>query len=472
VFWIRDANGRFVYVGPAYEKIWGRSIEKLYADPDDFIEAVIPEQRKREVRKIVNDMSRSDEVFDEEFQIKQPEGGIRWIRARSFPVVENGVIVKRVGTAEDITEKKITQKELIESEEKYRTLFENTSHGVVIVDENSRCVDCNDAALRIFGLFPEQKHIALGMAPWEASPERQPNGKKSASLGKEYVNQALIHGPVWFEWMHQKFDGDLLPVEIWLSPIHSDRKTLIQAVIIDITKRKAAEKYMSELYRQLIKTREIERKMISGYLHDRVAQDLLSVKIAVEHLDDEYANNFKRKIEKLSVHIQQTINAVRDMAYDLRPVGLEQLGLVKSLYIHCEDFSSKTKIPLDFKATGIEEGMIDYETKINLFRIVQEALTNIKKHAKARQVVLRLAASFPNVILRIEDDGGGFDVGKRTIEAMEEKRMGLAGMKELAGMMNGSLTVTSKIGKYTKIVMEAPVLGGYIEPANNPNPDH
>jgi two-component system NarL family sensor kinase len=99
---------------------------------------------------------------------------------------------------------------------------------------------------------------------------------------------------------------------------------------------------------------------------------------------------------------------------------------------------------------------LDFDTEINLYRLIQEALTNVKKHADASRATVRLVATHPNIILRIEDDGKGFDVEGHLLRALDEKRMGLQGMEERGNLLNGKLRIQSRLGEGTRISVEVP----------------
>ena len=148
--------------------------------------------------------------------------------------------------------------------------------------------------------------------------------------------------------------------------------------------------------------------------------------------------------------------AIRDLAYDLRPPSLDQLGLVRTIFQHCEAFSEKTGLVVDFNAAGMDKLRLDFDTEITLYRLVQEGLNNINKHADANRAAIRLVASFPSIILRIEDDGKGFDVQKRLITASNEKRMGLRSMEERVNLLKGKLRIQSLPEEGTKICIEVP----------------
>jgi len=227
----------------------------------------------------------------------------------------------------------------------------------------------------------------------------------------------------------------------------------------DITERVQAEDKIRALSQEHIKVQENERNRIARYLHDHVAQDLSTLKIGLETLFDEPAKlspEKKNKISEISRVLQDSISSVRNLSYDLRPAGMDQLGLVQTVYQLCEDFSEKNNLNVDFYSAGVKDLKLDFDTAINLFRLIQEGLNNIKKHARADNVIIRLVASSPNLILRIEDDGRGFDVDNRLSKALKEKRMGLSIMEGRVSLLAGEMDIKSQIARGTRIFIEIP----------------
>lgn len=230
-------------------------------------------------------------------------------------------------------------------------------------------------------------------------------------------------------------------------------------VIRDITERKQAEERIRVLTQELMKAHEVERQMMSLELHDRVAQDLSTVKIGLESLLyalPEASPEIRKQGSDLCTILQNSITAVRDLAYDLRPPSLDQLGLVQSVHQYCEEFSEKAGIAVDFSCAGIDQLNLDADTEINLYRLVQEGLINVRKHAEAAHVGVRMVASFPDLILRIMDDGKGFDVEERRRSLTRERRMGLRSMEERVRWLGGTMNVKSSPGKGTRIAIHIP----------------
>jgi len=208
-----------------------------------------------------------------------------------------------------------------------------------------------------------------------------------------------------------------------------------------------------------MKAQENERQRISLYLHDDVAQNLSSLKIGLDTIfDDPHASlpSLRQKAAELAQILQAAISAVRDLAYDQRPPSLDQLGLIQAVFLYCENFSEEYGTRVDFQSAGMDNLRLDFDTEINLYRLIQEALTNVRKHADAGQVIVRLVAAHPHIILRIEDNGKGFDVQRRSERALDEKRMGLQSIEERVYQLNGKLQIQSRPGEGTSIFIEVP----------------
>ena len=346
---------------------------------------------------------------------------------------------------------KQVEENLRRSEEKYKTLTTSSLTGIFI-HQDGKFVFVNDRFAKVHGYATEEL------------------------LGKEY--KALIHPdyrefiagrvskrmkgesvPYHYEVQRLKKDGETIWCEMIVAAIEYRGKPAIMGNIVNITKRKQAEEHVRTLTQQLMKAQENESQRISRYLHDNVAQDLSLLKIGLETLFDGQPSasvKIKQKSSELSKILKRSISAVRDFAYNLHPPGLDQLGLVRTVYQYCEEFAEKKQINIDFFAAGIDDLTIPFDTEINLYRLIQEALWNIKKHADANSATLKMVASFPHIILRIEDDGKGFDINDRMVSAIKEKRMGLRSMEERVSLLNGTMKIQSRPTEGTKIFIEVP----------------
>jgi PAS domain S-box-containing protein len=339
---------------------------------------------------------------------------------------------------------------LLQSEEKYRQLFENESDAVMIFDAETRQFeDANPATLNLFG-YSKTEFLQLTVEGTSAEKD-----KTRTSVGK-VIQDDSQSAKVPLRYFKRK-DGSVFPGEISAGKFISGNRQKIIGAVRDITDRLQAENKIRALNQQLIKAQENERNRIAGHLHDHVAQDLSSLKIGLETLFDhqcEVPAEIGTKICELSKILQDSITAVRDLSYDLHPPGMDQLGLVRTVNQYCEDFSEKNDVSVDFYTAGMKDLKLDFDTEINLYRLIQEGLNNIKKHAKASHVVIRLVASSPNIILRIEDNGQGFDVERRLARSFKEKRLGLFGMEERVSLLKGTMRIKSQPSKGTSLFIE------------------
>ena len=247
---------------------------------------------------------------------------------------------------------------------------------------------------------------------------------------------------------------------------------------MDVTEKKHNRKRIQTLTQALLKAQENERARISRDLHDHIAQDLSSLKIRLQtmfngqsHFNDQIPDYPAPEIvvDDLINILQRSITEVRNLAYDLRPPELDQLGLVRTLFVYCEDFAHNNGLRIDFIAAGLDDLVLEEDIQINLYRLLQEALYNIKKHAHAQGVTIRMVASSPNLILRIIDDGIGFDVAHWRAKIQKEKRMGLQSMVERINLLNGEIDIRSRPNKGTGIFISIPIKE---QPDGRENPDN
>ena len=193
-----------------------------------------------------------------------------------------------------------------------------------------------------------------------------------------------------------------------------------------------------------------------------MAQNLSALIIDCETLLDNQPSirpEIRQKVSEMSIILRECIKEVRNLSYDLRPPVLDELGLVQALFQYCDDFSEDNGINVDFHSAGMKDLKLDFDIEINLYRLIQEGLVNIKKHAAASHVTIRLVAAFPNIILRIDDDGIGFDVQKRMATITKEKRMGIRSMEQRIKLLKGEMEIQSKPNKGTKISINFPYKG-------------
>lgn len=364
----------------------------------------------------------------------------------------------------EIDERKKSEEALKVSEIKYRELVQNANSIILKFDREGKITFFNEYAQRFFG-FKEKEILGLNIlgtiVPWKGSrgvdyramivdflkhPEKYETN--------ENENTRRNGDRVWIAWTNKLVLGE------------NGKTNEILSIGNDITERKKARQHIHFLTHQLIKAQENERLKISRDLHDNIAQDLSTLKIGLETLFSDQTPELRKKIKSLSNILHRSIASVRNMSYDLRPPELDQLGLVTTLFLYCEEFSESTGIYIDFGAAGMEGVDFHYDVEINMYRLVQEALNNIKKHSGATMARIRLVASSPNIVIRIEDNGIGFDIEKRKKAAIDEKRMGLKSMEERVALLEGDIRIQSRPNKGVTIRIEMPMKEKAVDPKN------
>lgn len=352
--------------------------------------------------------------------------------------------------------RKRAEEALRASEAQKRAILDASFDRIRYVDKEMRIIWGNKTTVSLHGMSQED---LVGRTCYEVLVGRDTPCEGCATV--KALKTGEIESAVMYHPKIRGIEGETY-WETYCVPLKNDGGETEGFIQIgrDITRRKLAEERIHTLSQQLLKAQENERQRISGYLHDHVGQELSLIRIGCETLLDDHPDispEIRQRLSRLSGTVQGTITAVRQLAYDLRPPGLDQLGLVQSVFQLCEDFSENTGLKVDFQAAGMDDLRIDPDIEINLYRLFQEALNNIKKHADAQHVIIRLVASYPKIILSIEDDGRGFDVEGRLLKASSEKRMGLGSMEERVSLLNGDLRIRSRLLEGTKIRIEIPL---------------
>jgi PAS domain S-box-containing protein len=222
----------------------------------------------------------------------------------------------------------------------------------------------------------------------------------------------------------------------------------------EIAERKNAEQGRVQLLRKIVTTQEDERKRISRDLHDHLGQKLIALKLNLELVrqkcdDDGLCSLIEQAQEKT-----KEIDAELDfLAWELRPASIDELGLEVTVNNFVKEFSDHFKIPSEFHSTGLKGKRLSPEIEINLYRIAQEALNNIAKHAKATNVSVMLKQPDHKITLIVEDNGVGFTPQEK---ANRRKGLGLVGMAERIALIGGEVEIESKKGAGTTIYARVP----------------
>ena len=281
---------------------------------------------------------------------------------------------------------------------------------------------------------------------------------KEKDLVKKRIEEGFRNGETMLEASIVSKSGQKYPFYFTGIAIEYEGKQCLLGTGIDISDRKRAEEQIKQSYEQirqltehLQNIREEERTHIAREIHDELGQQLTVLKMDASWLNKKLVVadiNVTQKVKGLIELLDRTVKTVRRISSELRPSLLDDMGLVAAMDWHLKEFGKRSSVKTAFSAPGKELSLPD-TMKTGLFRIFQESLTNVARHADAKKVNVVLKQKNGQLILSIEDDGKGFEKEK----IFNQKTLGILGMKERSAMMGGSYDVSSIPGKGTKVLV-------------------
>jgi PAS domain S-box-containing protein len=378
----------------------------------------------------------------------------------------------------DITERKLAEKALSESEQRFRAIINQSTAGILRSDVEGRAVFVNQAFCDLLGYSESE---LIGEKIWQLThPEDQEESRRLfdhlSERGRPFqLEERLVHR-----------DGSILWVNVSASPIldEVDRPQSAVFIVVDITERKQAEQDLQELNLQLenrvqartlelqtanwalsesrrrlqvlsqriVDVQEDERRAIARELHDRVGQTLTALNLNLTIVNDQLANQSISAVsDRLADSIKlvtEMIAIVRDVMSDLRPVVLDEYGLEAALQAYLTKFEERYRIGVEFSRSSRRLPQLGAGMEMTVLRITQEALLNIARHAHADHVSLSLQYEDNAILLTIEDNGVGIEAWQDTNRLNGH---GLMLMRERAEAVGGTLKINSILSKGTRI---------------------
>jgi len=402
----------------------------------------------------------------------------------------------------DLTERKRAEIELYRSEAEFRAVFELAAVGIAQVDARKKkilrvnrrfsdLVGYNEFELRQMsfadlersrgnvqpiGLF--ERLMADGVN--EYSKEEQIR-RKDGSLLWVHVTASLIRDAQDRPWRTLAVVQDITERKAAEDELHRAREQLEARVrqrtteldqvnrmlMSEIVERKRAEEERQSVLSQLVTAQEEERRRISRELHDDIGQHLTALMLGLKAIDPcNPLSITKVHLEKLQQITEIVGKEVHELALELRPTALDDLGLVRTLTNYLEEWGTRSSIEVDFHTLGLEE-RLPPPVETTLYRIVQESLNNVLKHARAKRVSVIVERRGDQAVAIIEDDGCGFDLDSLE-KADTRQRLGLLGMEERASLVRGELSVETSPGRGTTVFVHIPIP----QPARPETPQH
>lgn len=372
---------------------------------------------------------------------------------------------------------------IMELNQIHQAILENMSGEVYVRDLDMNLLYINPAAERLTGWTCDE---SLGKKCYEVFGDEDLKCKVACPVEKAISQRLPI---LHHEGKLKTRSGDVRDMQVSISPFY-DKENLIGAIVVmadtsrlreveqtnvktlialekENDERKLAEEALMEsqkrlhiLSSQLIAAQEEERRRISLELHDEMGQALTAVELNLMEMEKELPSDFapiiREKLDETRSIVDQASDQIRELSLFLRPSMLDDLGLVPTVRWHLNRFRTRTNVKVKFEAIYLDE-RLDQDTDTVLYRVIQEALNNVAKHAGAKKVMVSLQRKENAIAAYIEDDGKGFDVNEALGKEAPVAGIGLIGMQERVALLDGSLTIESQKGHGTRISLEVPV---------------
>ncbi|MDO8543311.1 MAG: PAS domain S-box protein [Opitutaceae bacterium] len=376
--------------------------------------------------------------------------------------------------AQEIQERKNAQDSLAESELKFRSVIETAQDGIITIDERGRLVAMNRSAELMFGYRGEEL-IRTRVQRLIPKPLRAAAELTLKCLANGGEHQLLEH-PV--ESVGLRRDGTELPLELTLATWRTRAGLFFTGVVRDIRQRKQAEMELREsrqhyiklfeeartmeenlrlLSNRVITAQEEERKHISRELHDEIGQALTAANVSIALLRQHAAadETFRKKVDRAQRLLEQSMDMVHRFARELRPSMLDHLGPYAALQNYVKLFTERTGIKAELESTVSLEALNQQQGTV-LYRVAQESLTNVFKHAHATRVKIRLRQLPRAVCMEIIDNGRAFQAPKQ-LNGAGSQRLGLLGMQERVRLVNGEFAIESVPKRGTTVRVQIPL---------------
>ena len=498
--WIKDVEGRYVYANAAAEKAFNTPREKLYGSTDeDVFPPEVAAQFKMNDELALRD-GKGMQVVE---TLEHDDGILHYSLVSKFPIPgPDGDLSLIGGTAFDITERKQAEEALRESEERFRAILKQATAGIVRKDATGKFIFVNEAFCNMLGYTEAE---LLGKTIWQLTHQ------DDLEENRRLYDRAMMEGiPFKLEKRLLRKDGSIIWVDVSVSPIIDATGTPQSAVAIevDITRRKEAEEALHQLNLQLesrvqkrtvelqtanqslrdeiterqraedalyesrkrlqilsqrlVDVQEEERRAIARELHDRVGQSLSALNINLVILDNQISGHVPEqtsaRLDDSMQLVAETITLVRDVMSDLRPPVLDDYGLEAALQSHVDAFKSRYGIDVRFEKPDQPLPRLGASIEMTFLRIAQEALSNVARHASAKQATLSLQQEEQSVRLIVQDNGAGITSWQ---DANRPGSHGLTIMRERAEAFGGDLKVSSAPENGTKVEASIPIgVGG------------
>jgi PAS domain S-box-containing protein len=385
-----------------------------------------------------------------ELRMVKKDGTAFWARLETAATQHPDGALECRTMISDVTVRKRAEVALQRSEERHRTILQTAMDGFWLSGMGGRLLEVNKAYCRMSGYSTEEL-LVMGISDLEAN--------ETPDETAAHIRKIMAQGEDRFESRHRRKDGSLFDVEVSVQYQRCEGGRFV-GFLRDLSERKRTEDTLRFLSSRLLASQEEEQRRIAMELHDQTGQDLNVLKLHLASLRNRLRKDqgdLKEEYGKILTFTDGIIEDVRRLAHGLSPSQLQVLGLSAALRAMIRNFSEKTGIPIQFDVDALDKAF-PANTQIVLYRIFQEALTNIYKHARAKTVRIMASHRDDAISIEIQDDGRGFDPCRYHMsEPAEGRGMGLSALELRAQMIGADLKISSQPGQGAQINLLVPI---------------
>lgn len=454
-----NINGEITYCGPSVTKLSGYDPKDLLGH--NLFEFVHPEDVEAASAAFTLELKKQSTLYYIFLRLLHSDGGWRWCSVRGHNLMDTPGINSMIIYFTEETKRKLIEDKLRESESRFRNMINNLKLGVILQNEKGEMIVCNQAALDLLGLTEDQLPGKISFDPsWNIIHEdgsefpvhTQP--VPVAIQTKKPVNDVLMG-------IYRSGNEDRTWLLVNAEPILDSENNIINVIcsFTDITEQRRLSQQLVELevqkQKQLMQAtidgQERERKEIGRELHDNISQHITTTRLYLEVARDKATGEILELISHAHRGLLNTVNEMRKLSQSLVPPSLSDIGLVESIEDLCSPLKSTHAFTISFRHYPFNEFLLPDNMKLMLFRIIQEQVNNIIRHAHADTILITLKTSTDQVSLSVTDNGIGFD------PSSVKKGLGFANISNRADLFGGTLKIESAPGKGCSIRILIPL---------------
>jgi two-component system, NarL family, sensor histidine kinase UhpB len=449
--WNLETNA--VVYSTRWKEMLGYSDEEIGPSVSAWERLVHPDDRSLADRANESVARGERATYEAEFRLRHKDGYYVHVLSRGFPIRREpgGPVVRIVGTHFDLTERKRAEAALRENEERLQLAFAGAQEGVWDWNLETGAVVYSTRWKEMLGYADAE--IEPHVSAWERLIH--PGDVERA----QRLNESVAGGASTYEgeFRLRHKDGHYVHVLSRGYPVRREPGGPVVRIVgthFDLTERKRAEaeRAHTDLLTRLVFAQEDERRRIAREMHDQFGEQQTALALRIQMLKHACGDHddLRAHVESIEVIAKQIDRDVDHLVWELRPTALDDLGLRAALANYVQEWSSRIGVSARLHTSGLLDDRLSSDAETALYRIAQEALTNVAKHARAENVDIILERRADHVMLIIEDDGVGFDP---PAAGSAGQGFGLLGMQERAGLVGAMVEIESSAGKGTTVLV-------------------